>query len=308
MTEIRNAHLELDGLLTEARREELMAIDLAPTQELVRLMNEDDAQVPVAVAAARRAIADAIDAVAARLAAGGRLVYVGAGTAGRLGVLDASEAIPTFGTEPGRVVGVLAGGSIALSQAVEEVEDDREAGARDLQLLGIGPLDAVVGISASGRTPFVLGAVAYARGRGSATIGLSCNPGAMLSALVDHPIEVVVGPEFIAGSTRLKAGTAQKLVLNMISTIAMVKLGKTFGNLMVDARATNEKLRVRAVRIVAQAANVANADAESALSDAGDDIRLAILILLSGLRPDEAKARLDANGRDLRAALEDRTA
>jgi N-acetylmuramic acid 6-phosphate etherase len=303
MTERPNPRLDLDGLLTEARREDLHDMDLASTEELARLMNEDDGRVPAAVGAAVPALAAAIDAVVLRLVAGGRLVYVGAGSAGRLGVLDASEAVPTFGTAPGQVVGVLAGGSAALSEAVEEVEDDTEAGARDLERLGIGPFDAVVGISASGRTPYVLEAVAHARKIGALTVGISCNPDARLSALVEHPIEVVVGPEFIAGSTRLKAGTAQKLILNMISTIAMVKLGKTFGNLMVDLRATNEKLRVRAVRIVAQATNVTDAEAEEVLNEAGGDVKLAILMLLSGLGAADAKDRLEASGRNLRTAL-----
>lgn len=303
MTELPNPRLDLDRLLTESRREDLADIDLASTEELAQLMNEDDSRVPAAVGSAIPAIATAIDAVVLRLAAGGRLVYVGAGSAGRLGVLDASEAVPTFGTEPGQVVGVVAGGAVALSEAVEEVEDDKQAGARDLQQLGIGPLDAVVGVSASGRTPYVLEAVAQAKRVGALTVGISCNPDARLSGLVEHPIEVVVGPEFIAGSTRLKAGTAQKLILNMISTIAMVKLGKTFGNLMVDVRATNEKLRMRAVRIVAQAANVNDAEAEGALNGADGDVKLAILMLLSGLGAAEAKERLAASGRNLRTAL-----
>jgi N-acetylmuramic acid 6-phosphate etherase len=294
---------DLDGLLTESRREDTAEIDLASTVELVRAMNDEDARVPAAVRAAEASIAAAVEAVADRLAAGGRLIYIGAGTAGRLGVLDASEAVPTFSSDPGQVVGVLAGGAAALSQSVEEIEDDTEAGRRDLERVGVGPLDAVVGVSASGRTPYVLGGVTYARGRGAATVGLSCNPQAALSALVDYPIEVIVGPELIAGSTRLKAGTAQKLVLNMISTIAMIKLGKTFGNLMVDLRATNTKLRARAVRIVAQAAGVTDALAGETLAEAGDDVRVAILMLLAGVGAGEARARLEASGRNLRAAL-----
>jgi N-acetylmuramic acid 6-phosphate etherase len=303
MTDLPDAWVDLDGLLTESRRDDLADIDLATTEELARLMNEDDRQVPLAVAAAIPAVAAAIDAAVPRLAAGGRLVYVGAGTAGRLGVLDASEAVPTFGTRPGQVVGVLAGGAVALSEAVEEVEDDTAAGVRDLDRLGIGPLDAVVGISASGRTPYVLEAMAHARSVGALTVGISCNPDAKLSGLVEHPIEVVVGPELIAGSTRLKAGTAQKLVLNMISTISMVRLGKTFGNLMVDLRATNDKLRVRAGRIVAQAARVPEHEAVEALREAGGDVKLAILMLLSGLGAAEAVTRLEASGRNLRTAL-----
>jgi len=295
---------DLEGLLTESRREDAAEIDLASTAELVRAMNDEDTRVPAAVGEAQASITAAVDAVSDRLAAGGRLIYIGAGTAGRLGVLDASEAVPTFSSDPGQVVGVLAGGQAALSQSVEEIEDDTEAGRRDLEQVGVGPLDAVVGISASGRTPYVLGGVAYARAQGAATVGIACNPKARLSELVDHPIEVIVGPELIAGSTRLKAGTAQKLVLNMISTIAMVKLGKTFGNLMVDLRATNTKLRVRAVRIVSQATGVNEARAAEALGEASDDVRVAILMLLAGLGADEARARLEASGRNLRAALD----
>jgi len=290
-----------DDLVTEAVRTDLTAIDLAPTEELVRLMGEEDARVPAAVTAAASSIAAAVDAVAERLARGGRLVYVGAGTAGRLGILDAAECGPTFDTD--RVVAVMAGGTQAFVEAQEGAEDDAEAGARDLEGLAVGADDAVVAISASGRTPYVLGAAAHARARGAVVVGLSCNEDAALSRAVDVPVEVVVGPEFIAGSTRLKAGTAQKLVLNMISTIAMVKLGKTFGNLMVDVRATNEKLRARAVRIVAQAAGAAPADAEEALAAAGGDAKTAILMLLRGLGADDAKRRLEESGRDLRRAL-----
>jgi len=261
--------------------------------------------VPAAVAAAAPAIVAAIDVIADRLARGGRLVYVGAGTAGRIGVLDAAECGPTFDSPPGQVVGVLAGGADALVESVEGAEDDGGAGARDLERLGVGPDDAVVAVSASGRTPYVLGAAAFARARGAAVVGLACNAGAALSAAVDVPIEVVVGPEFIAGSTRLKAGTAQKLVLNMISTIAMVKLGKTFGNLMVDVRATNEKLRARAVRIVAQAAAAPEQEAAAALGAAQGDAKTAILMLLRGLDARAARLRLGACGGNLRRALED---
>jgi N-acetylmuramic acid 6-phosphate etherase len=290
-----------DELVTEAVRPELKEIDRAPTADLVRLMNDEDACVPAAVAAAASSIAAAVDAVAERLARGGRLVYVGAGTAGRLGILDAAECGPTFDTD--RVVAVMAGGTQAFAEAQEGAEDDAEAGARDLGGLGVGADDAVVAISASGRTPYVLGAAAYARAQGAVVVGVACNEGAPLSSAVDIPVEVVVGPEFIAGSTRLKAGTAQKLVLNMISTIAMVKIGKTFGNLMVDVRATNEKLRARAVRIVAQAADAAAADAEAALAAAGGDAKTAIVMLLRGLGADDAKRRLEASDRDVRRAL-----
>src|SRR4051794_2994045 len=282
----------LGHLSTEGAREERAEIDRLPTAELVRLMNDDDAVVPVAVGEAQDAIAAAGDAIAVRLEAGGRLIYVGAGTAGRIGILDASECGPTFNTD--RVVGVIAGGQVAVSTASESAEDNRDAGRMAVGALGIGPTDAVVGISASGRTPFVLGAVERAAEAGALTVGLACNTAAELSAAVDHPIEVLVGPEFIAGSTRLKAGTAQKLVLNMLSTLTMVRLGKTYGNLMVDVRVTNAKLRDRATRIVEQAAGTDHAQASAALAAAGDDAKVAVTMLRTGASAQEARARLDA--------------
>src|SRR4051794_19845541 len=268
----------LGHLSTEAARAERAEIDRLETAELVRLMSEEDAAVPTAVAAAAPAIAAAVDAIAARLTHGGRLVYVGAGTAGRLGVLDASECGPTFGTD--RVRAVIAGGPGAVSDATESAEDDFDAGARDLG--HVGARDAVVAISASGRTPYVLGAVRHAAGQGALTVGLACNPGSELGTVVDHPIEVVVGPEFIAGSTRLKAGTAQKLVLNMLSTLTMVRLGRTYGNLMVDVRVTNQKLRDRATRIVEQATGAPHEQAAAALHEAGDEAKVAVVMLRAG--------------------------
>jgi N-acetylmuramic acid 6-phosphate etherase len=291
----------LGHLSTEAARAERADIDRLPTDELVRLMSEDDAVVPAAVAAARPAITRAVDAIAERLARGGRLIYTGAGTAGRIGVLDASECGPTFSTT--QVMGVIAGGAGAVSEATESAEDFADAGADDLKALDITADDAVVGISASGRTPYVLGAVAYARERGALTIGLACNAGSELSAAADLPIEVVVGPEFLAGSTRLKAGTAQKLVLNMLSTLTMVRLGKTYGNLMVDVQATNEKLRDRARRIVEQAAQVPEDAAAAALAAAHGDTRVAIVMLRTGTSASEAAERLHAAGGRLREAL-----
>jgi N-acetylmuramic acid 6-phosphate etherase len=291
----------LGHLSTEGARAERAEIDRLPTAELVRLMNADDAVVPAAVGEAQEAIAGAVDAIAARLEAGGRLIYVGAGTAGRIGVLDASECGPTFNTD--RVVGVIAGGQVAVSTASESAEDNPQAGAMALGALGLGPADAIVGISASGRTPYVLGAVERARAAGALTVGVSCNAGAELSAAVEHPIEVLVGPEFIAGSTRLKAGTAQTLVLNMLSTLTMVRLGKTYGNLMVDVRVTNAKLRDRATRIVEQVAGADPAQAAAALAAAGDDAKLAVTMLRTGTSTDEARARLDAADGHLRRAL-----
>jgi N-acetylmuramic acid 6-phosphate etherase len=296
----------LATLLTEAERPELMHIDLASTAELVAQMNTEDATVPEAVAAAAPAIAAAIDAIAARMARGGRLIYAGAGTAGRVGVLDAVECPPTFNTDPGQVVALLAGGDSAVRGASEDAEDDVESAPTQLGQLGLGPEDVVVGVSASGRTPYVIAAVTFARTRGALTIGLACNPRSQLSHSVDHPIEVVVGPEFISGSTRLKAGTAQKLVLNMISTIAMIRLGKTFGNLMVDLQATNEKLRVRAVRIIAYAAGTDHAVASAALASADGDTRVAIVALKLGIDTDRARRLLDQHSGNIRSALEHR--
>ncbi|HEY8582657.1 MAG TPA: N-acetylmuramic acid 6-phosphate etherase [Capillimicrobium sp.] len=287
----------LGHLSTEGARAERADIDRLPTDELVRLMNEDDQAVALAVAQARGAIAAAIDAIVPRLEGGGRLIYVGAGTAGRLGVLDASECGPTFNSD--RVVGHIAGGPGAVSTATEAAEDDAQAA----RAIPVTERDAVVGISASGRTPYVLGAIEHATARGALTVGLVCNPGAPLSAAVEHPIEVVVGPEFIAGSTRLKAGTAQKLVLNMLSTLTMVRLGKTYGNLMVDVRVTNEKLRDRATRIVEQVTGAAHEDAARALAQAGDDAKVAAVMLHAGVGPDEARARLAAANGHLRTAL-----
>jgi N-acetylmuramic acid 6-phosphate etherase len=291
----------LGHLSTEGARAERAEIDRLPTAELVRLMNEDDVVVPAAVAEAQDAIAAAVDAIAARLAGGGRLIYAGAGTAGRIGVLDASECRPTFNTD--RVLGVIAGGQVAVTTATESAEDDFDAATPALSALGVSAGDAVVGISASGRTPYVLGAIAYARAQGALTVGVACNAGSELSAAVEHAIEVLVGPEFIAGSTRLKAGTAQKLVLNMLSTLTMVRLGKTYGNLMVDVRVTNAKLRDRATRIVEQAAGVGRAEAVAALAAAGDDAKVAVTMVRTGASADEARARLDAAGGHLRRAL-----
>lgn len=295
----------LGDLITERRRPELAELDLLGTGELVRLMAQEEARVPEAVAREAPRIGAAIDAVAERLREGGRLVYVGAGTAGRMGVLDAVECGPTFGVPPGRVVGVLAGGRKAMFGPREDAEDGAEAGASDLAELGVAQEDAVVGISASGRTPYTLGAIRYARGRGALTVGISCNPGARLSGEVDHPIEVVVGPEVIAGSTRLKAGTAQKLVLNMISTISMIRLGKTYGNLMVDVRASNAKLRDRARRIVELATGAKPEEAAAALDRCGGEAKVAIVSLLLGVGPEEARRRLSSGG-GVRAALRGR--
>jgi N-acetylmuramic acid 6-phosphate etherase len=293
---------DLAHLVTEQHRPDLADLDLRSTGELVELPAADQAEAIAAIVAERERIAAAIDAVVERLRRGGRLIYIGAGTAGRMGVLDAVECPPTFNTD--RVVGVLAGSSAAIERSREAAEDDAGAGAADLAAFAVTADDAVVGIAASGRTPYTIGAVRYAREVGATTIGISSNPAADLSLEVEHPIELVTGPEVIAGSTRLKAGTAQKVVLNVISTIAMVRVGKTFGNLMVDLRASNAKLRDRARRIVADATSTDAESATAALDDAGGDVKVAIVMLLTGTDAAAAADRLAAHDGVVRAALE----
>ncbi|MET9255732.1 N-acetylmuramic acid 6-phosphate etherase [Streptomyces sp. NPDC003717] len=294
---------QLETLATEAFRPELAEIDRLDTVEIARLMNGEDATVPAAVAERLPEIAAAVDAVAARMARGGRLVYAGAGTAGRLGVLDASECPPTFNTAPGQVVGLIAGGPPAMVTSVEGAEDSAELARADLDALALTAEDTVVGVSASGRTPYAVGAVAHARALGALTVGLACNPGSALAAAAEHPIEVVVGPELVTGSTRLKAGTAQKLVLNMLSTITMIRLGKTYGNLMVDVRASNEKLRARSRRIVALATGADDAEIERALAATDGEVKNAVLVLLAGVDGPAAARLLAESGGHLRAAL-----
>ncbi|PWJ07633.1 N-acetylmuramic acid 6-phosphate etherase [Streptomyces sp. NWU49] len=294
---------ELAALTTEAFRPELADIDRLPTLDIARLMNDEDATVAGAVAERLPEIAAAIDAVADRMARGGRLVYAGAGTAGRLGVLDASECPPTFNTDPARVVGLIAGGPDAMVTSVEGAEDSRDLAASDLAALALTADDTVVGVSASGRTPYAVGAVAYARARGALTVGLACNPGSALAAAAEHGIEVVVGPELLTGSTRLKAGTAQKLVLNMLSTITMIRLGKTYGNLMVDLRASNDKLRARSHRIVALATGAEDDAVARALAATDGEVKHAILVLLADVDGPTAARLLKESGGHLRAAL-----
>jgi N-acetylmuramic acid 6-phosphate etherase len=295
---------QLATLTTEAFRPELADIDRQPTLEIARTMNGEDASVPAAVAAQLPVIAAAIDATADRMARGGRLIYAGAGTAGRLGVLDASECPPTFNTDPSEVLGLIAGGPTAMVRAVEGAEDSKELAAADLDGLKLTADDTVVGISASGRTPYAVGAVEHARGLGALTIGLSCNADSALAAAADHGIEVVTGPELLTGSTRLKAGTAQKLVLNMISTITMIRLGKTYGNLMVDVRASNDKLQARSRRIVALATGASDEEIESALEATDGEVKNAILVILGAVDAPTAATLLSRSDGNLRAALE----
>ncbi|MGW7284952.1 N-acetylmuramic acid 6-phosphate etherase [Streptomyces sp. NPDC054847] len=294
---------QLATLTTEAFRPELADIDRLPTLEIARIMNGEDATVPAAVAAQLPAIAAAIDGTAERMSRGGRLIYAGAGTAGRLGVLDASECPPTFNTDPSEVLGLIAGGPTAMVKAVEGAEDSKELAAADLDGLELTADDTVVGISASGRTPYAIGAVEHARALGALTIGLSCNADSALAAAAEHGIEVVTGPELLTGSTRLKAGTAQKLVLNMISTITMIRLGKTYGNLMVDVRASNDKLRARSRRIVALATGASDEEIESALEATDGEVKNAILVLLGDVDAPTAATLLARTSGHLRAAL-----
>ncbi|MFF2527237.1 N-acetylmuramic acid 6-phosphate etherase [Streptomyces liangshanensis] len=294
---------QLDALTTEAFRPELAEIDQLPTLDIARIMNREDSTVPDAVATQLPLIAAAVDAVAERAARGGRLIYAGAGTAGRLGVLDASECPPTFNTAPEQVVGLIAGGPGAMVTSVEGAEDSKELAAADLTALKLTADDTVVGVSASGRTPYAVGAVEYARGLGALTVGLSCNAGSALAAAAEHGIEVVVGPELLTGSTRLKAGTAQKLVLNMISTITMIRLGKTYGNLMVDVRASNEKLRARSRRIVALATGASDPEIEAALAATDGEVKPAILTILGEVDGPGAASLLAESRGHLRAAL-----
>jgi N-acetylmuramic acid 6-phosphate etherase len=281
-------------------------LDLRSTLELVELVNDEDATVPAAVRSALPRLAAAIDAIVERLERGGRLVYVGAGSSGRLAAVDAAECGPTFGVPEGQVLAVVAGGPEALAIAQEAAEDDSGAGGADLAAIEIGPDDAVVALSASGETPYVLGAVRTATAAGALTIGVVCAQETQLGELVDHEVAAVVGPEVIAGSTRMKAGTAQKLILNTISTVSMVRLGKTFGNLMVDVVASNAKLRARARRAVALSTNASEKEVDAALEAAGGDARVAIVSLLSGLDADAARSRLEAAGGVIRRTLEER--
>ena len=282
--------------ITEGRLEEHADLDLKATQALVELMNAEDAKVPAAVDGAAAPLAAAIDAIVERLERGGRLVYVGAGTSGRLAAMDAAECEPTFGVRPGLVV--------AITVTEEAGEDDSEAGAAALASAKVGAADAVVAISASGTTPYTLGAAGAAREAGSLTVGVVCAPDSELGRIVEHEIAAVVGPEVLAGSTRLKAGTAQKLILNTISTVAMIRLDKTFGNLMVDVVASNAKLRGRARRVVELATEASSDEADAALESARGDAKVAIVSLLAGLTADEARLRLKAAGGSIRRSVD----
>jgi N-acetylmuramic acid 6-phosphate etherase len=291
--------------ITEARNPRTAAIDTLSSSAIVQLISDEDTKVALAVCRELPQIARAVDVIVERLRRGGRLLYFGAGTSGRLGVLDASEIPPTFSAPPTLVQGFIAGGDVALRRSVEAAEDDPEAGAQVVREADVSEADVVVGIAASGSTPWVLGAVAEARRRGGVTIALTCNPDSPLACLAEIIIAPLVGPEVIAGSSRMKAGTAQKMVLNMLSTAAMIRLGKVYGNLMVDVHPTNAKLRRRAVRILHEATGIDPKVAQHALDATGYEVKPALVMLLSGVDGDEARRRLAKAEGFVRRAVED---
>lgn len=295
--------IDLSKLLTERRNANSTHIDTLSTEAMLAVMNQEDQQVPQAITPYLPQIAQLVDKVAAALSQGGRLIYIGAGTSGRLGILDASECPPTFGTRPEQVVGLIAGGHKAILSAVERVEDNKAQGAEDLKAIHFSARDVLVGLAASGRTPYVIGAMEYAKSLQACVAIVSCNPHGEMAQLADIAITPVVGPEVVTGSTRLKAGTAQKLVLNMISTGAMIRSGKIYSNLMVDVEATNAKLIERQVSIVMEATDCDRSTAQSALDACGRHCKTAIVMVLAGLNAEEAATLLTENNGFIRQAL-----
>ncbi|EPA0532122.1 N-acetylmuramic acid 6-phosphate etherase [Vibrio alginolyticus] len=293
----------LSHLVSEGRNPDTMDIDLLPSLDIVQRINQQDKLVPLAVEKVLPEIAEAVDKITKAFKVGGRLFYIGAGTSGRLGVLDASECPPTFGTDPEMVVGIIAGGKEAMFRAKEGAEDDSTLGEQDLKENTLTQRDVVVGIAASGRTPYVIGGLEYANELGATTVALSCNPDSPIADIADIAISPVVGPEALTGSTRLKSGTAQKLVLNMLTTASMIRLGKSYQNLMVDVKATNAKLVARAARIVMQATDCTNQEAKTALKETDYDAKLAILMILTGLDRESATEQLNAKQGYLRKVV-----
>ena len=293
----------LSTLITEQRNPNSMHVDSLSALEIVQLMNEEDKQVPLAIEKCLPQIAQAVECIVAAFQQGGRLVYIGAGTSGRLGVLDASECPPTFGVSPEMVKGIIAGGERALRHPIEGAEDSKTHAVVDLQTIQFSSKDVLVGIAASGRTPYVIGALEYAKSLGSATVSIASNPNSAMANIVDIAIDTVVGPEVLTGSSRLKSGTAQKLVLNMLTTASMILMGKCYQNLMVDVQASNEKLKARAIRIVMQATDCDKALAEETLKLADQNAKLAIMMILSGLDRAQAEALLEKHQGKLQLAL-----
>ena len=293
----------LSTLITEQRNPNSMHVDSLSALEIVQLMNDEDKQVPLAIEKCLPQIAQAVECIVAAFQQGGRLVYIGAGTSGRLGVLDASECPPTFGVSPEMVKGIIAGGERALRHPIEGAEDSKEQAVIDLQTIHFSAKDVLVGIAASGRTPYVIGALEYAKSLGSVTVSIASNPNSAMANIVDIAIDTVVGPEVLTGSSRLKSGTAQKLVLNMLTTASMILMGKCYQNLMVDVQASNEKLKARAIRIVMQATDCDKAIAEETLKQADQNAKLAIMMILSGLDRAQAEALLEKHQSKLQLAL-----
>ena len=293
----------LSTLITEQRNPNSMHVDSLSALEIVQLMNEEDKQVPLAIEKCLPQISQAVERIVAAFQQGGRLVYIGAGTSGRLGVLDASECPPTFGVSPEMVKGIIAGGERALRHPIEGAEDSKAQAVVDLQTIQLSSKDVLVGIAASGRTPYVIGALEYAKSLGSVTVSIASNPNSAMANIVDIAIDTVVGPEVLTGSSRLKSGTAQKLVLNMLTTASMILMGKCYQNLMVDVQASNEKLKARAIRIVMQATDCDKALAEETLKQADQNVKLAIMMILSGLDRAQAEALLEKHQGKLQLAL-----
>ena len=293
----------LSTLITEQRNPNSMHVDSLSALEIVQLMNEEDKQVPLAIEKCLPQIAQAVERIVAAFQQGGRLVYIGAGTSGRLGVLDASECPPTFGVSPEMVKGIIAGGERALRHPIEGAEDSKAQAVVDLQTIQLSSKDVLVGIAASGRTPYVIGALEYAKSLGSVTVSIASNPNSAMANIVDIAIDTVVGPEVLTGSSRLKSGTAQKLVLNMLTTASMILMGKCYQNLMVDVQASNEKLKARAIHIVMQATDCDKALAEETLKQADQNAKLAIMMILSGLDRAQAEALLEKHHGKLQLAL-----
>ena len=293
----------LSTLITEQRNPNSMHVDSLSALEIVQLMNDEDKQVPLAIEKCLPQIAQAVECIVAAFQQGGRLVYIGAGTSGRLGVLDASECPPTFGVSPEMVKGIIAGGERALRHPIEGAEDSKAQAVVDLQTIQFSSKDVLVGIAASGRTPYVISALEYAKSLGSVTVSIASNPNSAMANIVDIAIDTVVGSEVLTGSSRLKSGTAQKLVLNMLTTASMILMGKCYQNLMVDVQASNEKLKARAIRIVMQATDCDKALAEETLKQADQNAKLAIMMILSGLDRAQAEALLEKHHGKLQFAL-----
>jgi N-acetylmuramic acid 6-phosphate etherase len=295
--------MNIAKLNTEQQNPKTMNIDQMSTEEIITVINQEDTLVPNVIARQVPMISEVVDEIVSAFKQDGRLIYIGAGTSGRLGIIDASECPPTFGTDPSRVVGIIAGGKEAMTEAIEGVEDDKQQGQTDLENISLTVKDIVVGIAASGRTPYTIGALEYAKKIGAQTVSVVCSKDSEMEKISDYTISAVVGPEVITGSTRMKAGTAQKLVLNMLSTGSMIKMGKVYGNLMVDVQMTNEKLHNRAVNIVKMATGASDEEARAAIKEQNYHTKAAILQIITGLKGNEAKILLEKHDGYLRNAI-----